>query len=220
MIGLGQNLLINHLQSLNSLEQFFKISANLADIFLGIALIFAVVKFKRFNNKEKWYIYYAIFVFCIEMLLFLKIKWKNELLYPIYIAGEFFLMTGIFIKKLNLKNYYLIVTGILSLLILGLSQMVSHFENDYSKAISNLIIVSLIAYSLLQEIKNYGKKTNFLIIDAMAFLYYTVSIFIFIFQHQLVKFDPNYFYIFWIINNSLLAIFYFTFLYTFFKLKR
>ncbi|WDF47775.1 hypothetical protein PQ459_04630 [Chryseobacterium sp. KACC 21268] len=202
------------------MEHFFKITGNLADIFMGIALIFAVLKFNLFNKKEKWYIYYAIFVFCIEMLLFFKIKWKNEILYPIYISGEFFLMTGIFIKKLNLKNYYLIFTGTLSLLILCLSQILPHFENDYSKAISNLVIVSFIAFSLIQEIKNYRDRSNFLFIDAMAFLYYTVSIFIFIFQHQLVTFDPNYFYIFWIINNTLLAIFYFTFLYTFFKLKK
>lgn len=220
MIGRNQSLHINHLQSLKSLEQFFKISGTLADVFMGIALITATLKFNLFNKKEKWYIYYAIFVFCIEILLFFKLKWKNEVLYPIYIAGEFFLLTGLYIKKLNLKNHYFIVTGILSLAILIYSQLFDHPLNDYSKAISNLIIIIFIAYSLIQEIKISKKKNHFLLIDTIGFLYYVVSIFIFILQQQLLKFDPSYFYIFWIINNTLLAIFYFTFLYTFLKLKK
>jgi len=201
-------------------EQFFKISANLADIFLAAALILALIKYKLFSKNEKWYIYYALFVFCVEMILFIRTSWTAKVLYPIYIAGEFFLLTGIFIKKLKLHKYTFVLTGILSLVILGLSQMLPHYENDYSKAISNLIIVCLIAYSLIQEIKHFSDKSHFIILDAVFFLYYTVSIFIFMFQHQLLGFPVDYFYALWIINNTLLSVLYFTFLYTFLKLKK
>ncbi len=187
---------------------------------MGIALTIAVIKFNLFNKKEKWYIYYAIFVFCVEILLFFKLKWKNELLYPIYIAGEFFLLTGVYIKKLNFKNYYFLLSGIVSLAILTYSQLFDFPQNDYSKAISNIIIVTFISYSLLQEIKISKKKDDFLLIDIIAFLHYLVSIFIFILKQQLLKFDHSHFYIFWIINNTLTAVFYFTFLYTFLKLKK
>lgn len=220
MTGRNPNLRINHLQSLKSLKQFFEISGTLADVFMGIALCIAVIKFNLFNKKERWYVYYAIFVFCIEMLLFFKLKWKNELLYPIYIAGEFFLLTGVYLKKLNFKNYYFILSGIVSLAILTYSQLFNFPQNDYSKAVSNLIIVAFISYSLIQEIKTSKKKDDFLLIDIIAFLYYVVSIFIFILQQQLLKFDHSHFYIFWIINNILVAILYFTFLYTFLKLKK
>lgn len=202
------------------MEQFFKISGILADIFLGIALIFAIIKYKLFTKKQKWYIYYAIFVFFIEIIMFFKIEGSSEFLYPVYIAGEFFLMTGIFIKKLNLSKYYFILTTILSLVALSISKILPLYQNDYSKAFSNLIIVCLIAYSLIQEIKNFSKKSSFLLLDGMFFLYYTVSIFIFMFQQQLIKFHVDSFFIFWIINNTLLIFLYFTILYTFLKLKK
>ena len=202
------------------MEQFFKISGIVADIFLAIALILAIIKYKRFTKNEKWYIYYAIFVFFIEIIMLFKIEGSTEFLYPVYIAGEFFLMTGIFIKKLNLSKYYFILTTILSIVVLSIGKILPEYENDYSKAFSNLIIVCLIAFSLIQEIKNFSKKNNFLLLDGMFFLYYTVSIFIFIFHQQLISLHTDSFFIFWIINNFLVAILYFTILYTFLKLKK
>lgn len=204
------------------MEQFFKISGILADIFLGIALIFSILKYKLFTDNEKWYIYYAFFVFCIEMLLLLlfKIEGVNGFLYPIYIAGEFFLTTAIFLRKLSVSKYWFVLTGALSLLFLSLNNIIPQYENDYSKAISNLIIICLIAYSLIQEIKGLSQRNHFIFLDGMLFLYYTISIFIFIFQHQLISFHVDSFYIFWIINNSLVAVLYFTILYTFLKLKK
>jgi len=201
-------------------EQFFKFSGILADIFLGIALVLAIIKYKRFTKNEKWYIYYSIFVFCIEIIMFFKIEGSTKFLYPVYIAGEFFLLSGIFIKKLKLHKYYFIATAILSLLFLTIGKILPQYENDYSKAVSNLIIIVLIAYSLIQEIKISSGKNNFLLLDGMLFLYYTVSIFIFMFQQQLIEFHLDSFYIFWIINNSLLVFLYFTILYTFLKLKK
>lgn len=202
------------------MEQFFKISGNVADFFLAIALILALTKFKLFSKNEKWYIYYAFFVFSVEITLFFKLSWTNNILFPIYIAGEFFLLTGIFIKKLNFSNFTFVLTGILSLTVLILSQVLPQYINDYSKAVSNLIIASLIGYSLIQEIKRISDKRYFIILDAVLFLYYTVSIFIFMFQHQLLGFPVDYFYALWIINNVLLCVLYFTFLYTFLKLKK
>ena len=202
------------------MEQFFKNSAILADIFLTIALVIAIIKYQLFTKNEKWYIYYAIFVFCIEIILFFKIKESSKIFYPIYIAGEFFLMTGLFIKKLNINRYYFILTTFISILFFSIGKIFPQYENDYSKAISNLIIICLVACSLIQEIKKYSSRNHFLFLDGVIFLYYTVSIFIFMFQHQLILFHLDSFYIFWVINNILLCILYFTFLYTFLQLKK
>lgn len=167
--------------------------------------------------------YYIIFIFFIELtsytIPFTQIK-SNAFLYPIYIAGEFFTVTGIFIKKLRLSNYYLIFTGILSLFFLSIDKILPHYENDYSKAITNLIIICLVAYTLIHEIKNFTNKNHFLIIDAIIFLYFTVSIFIFMFQHQLIEFQLDSFFIFWVINNSMVCILYLSFIYTFLRLKK
>ncbi|SDF78470.1 hypothetical protein SAMN05421825_2118 [Epilithonimonas hungarica] len=201
------------------MEKIFEICATLADIFLGITLIIAIIKLKFFTKNERWYIYYAFFVFCIEIIMFFKIKQTHTHLYPIYIAGEFFLLSGTFLKKLSFSRYYFIPIILLSLVFLTASQIFPYYENDYSKAISNLIIICLIAYSLIQEIR-HSTKSQFLFLDGMLFLYYTVSIFIFMLQHQVLRFDHESFFIIWAINNILLVILYLTFLYTFLKLKK
>jgi hypothetical protein len=87
---------------------------------------------------------------------------SNIFLYPVYIAGEFFTVTGIFIKKLNLSKKSFIVTGLLSLFFLTADRiLVQHqYNNDYSKAISNIIMISLISYSLIQDIKNVKTKVR------------------------------------------------------------
>lgn len=206
------------------MEEIYNIAGTVSVILLAIALVIAVTKYNSFTKNEKWYIYYIIFILCIESvsysISFFKIVGARPILYPIYIAGEFFLMTGIFIKKLKLPNYYFILTGIISLFFLTIDKVIPQYENDYSKAFSNLIIISLIAYSLIQVIKAYTKNNYFLLIDTMIFLYFTVSIFIFMFQYQLLKFQLDSFYIFWAINNSILCILYSTFIYTFLKLKK
>jgi len=195
-------------------------------ILLFCAASCAILKYNIVSKKnEKWYIYYIIFIFFIELTSYLIPYFKttsNAFLYPIYISGEFFLITGIFIKKLNLNRYYFLATGLIGLIFLTAGQIFSQYEynNDYSKAISNLLMIIAIAYSLLQDIKNIKNKNSFQLIDKMYFLYFTVSIFIFIFQHQLLEFPVNYFSIFWITNNLMVCIIYALFIKTFLQLKK
>lgn len=140
-------------------------------------------------------------------------------LYPIYIAGEFFIITTLFLKKLNFSKYYFIATGILSTLFLIADKIAFQYNNDYSKAISNLTMICLIAYSLIQDIKNIKNKSSFQIIDKMFFLYFIVSIFIFLFQHQLLAFPVYYFYSLWVINNLMSCVIYILFIITFSRKK-
>lgn len=206
------------------MQDFFEITVNLARILLGFAVISAFTKYKLFSKNEKWYLYYLIFIFFIEYYSYVdnifKLTGGNAFLYPVYIAGEFFTITGIFIQKLKLRKYYYIVSGILSVFILMGDKILPQYNNDYSKAISNLIIIGLAGYSLLQEIKSGNGKDNFLMVDKMIFLYFTVSIFIFMFQHQLMAFPLDYFSVFWIINNLLSCVLYSLFIYCFLKLKK
>ncbi|UQB68269.1 hypothetical protein [Epilithonimonas zeae] len=208
------------------MEQFSLISGMVSVILLTSALIIAIIKYKNLTQNEKWYSYYIIFIFFIEFISYLvlpllKIK-SNSFLYPIYIAGEFFTVTGIFIKKLNLEKNAFILTGLLSLFFLIGDKILIPFQynNDYSKAISNIIIISLIGYSLIQDIKNVRIKNSFQIIDKVFFLYFIVSIFIFMLQHQLVELPLEYFSTVWVINNLMICIVYALFIKTFLQLKK
>jgi len=201
-------------------EQLYEISAKAADVLLASALVIALLKFKQFSRTERWYVYYAMFVFCINMLLYIKFKGTHEYLYPIYIAGEFFLLASIYIRKLAVQKLFIIPIIIVSLLFLSISHIIPDYEDDYSKAVSNLAVVTLIACSMIYDLRKDSLKRKFTILDAVIFLYYTVSIFIFILQHQLIPYNPEHFYVIWSINNVLLVGLYFTILYTFIKLKK
>ncbi|PZU86698.1 MAG: hypothetical protein DI529_08240 [Chryseobacterium sp.] len=206
------------------MEQFYKISGIISVLLLTIALLVSIIKYNSLTKNEKWYMYYIIFIFLIELnsyviLPLLNIK-SNAFLYPVYIAGEFFTITGIFIKKLNFNKFYFLITGLLSLSFLFVDKIFIQYNNDYSKAISNIIIISLIGYSLIQDIKNVKAKSPFQLIDKMYFLYFTVSIFIFMLQHQLIEFPYEYFSAIWVINNLMVCILYSLFIKTFLQLKK
>lgn len=208
------------------MEQFYLISGFVSVILLTIALIIVTIKYNMLTQNEKWYSYYIIFIFFIEFMSYivfplLKIT-SNAFFYPVYIAGEFFIVTGIFIKKLNLGKNTFIFTGLLSIFFLRADRILENYQynNDYSKAISNIIIVILIGYSLIQDIKNVKSKSRFQLIDKMFFLYFIVSIFIFMLQHQLVELPLEYFSAVWVINNLMVCILYALLIKTFLQLKK
>ncbi len=208
------------------MELFYKVSGVISVLLLATALLIAIIKYGAFEKNEKWYVYYIIFIFFIEVNSYiiipsLRIK-SNAFLYPVYIAGEFFTVTGIFIKKLKLNRYYFLIALLLSLFFLTGDKVFLKYEynNDYSKGISNIIMISLIGYSLIQDIKNMKHKNQFQLIDKIFFLYFTVSIFIFLLQHQLIEFPSEYFSTIWVINNLMVCILYSLFIKTFLKLKK
>lgn len=207
------------------MTDFFK-----AILFLNYALLLSVIllgaaKYRILNNKEKQYFHCIAFLFFIELLnLVLPYVFNlndTSFLYPLYIAGEFFLVTALFIRKLNLSKYFL---GITTLLACGF--MISKYVFDYPfnsdivKVISNIIIVCLSGFTLIREIRGVSAQNRFLFADAGIFFYYSVSVFIFIIQHQIADLSEDDYYIILSANNILSGILYCSFLYTFIKLKK
>ena len=205
------------------MEQFYYAIIRISYVLLTISLIIAISKYNSTTKNEKWYIYYIIFIFFIELtsyiISFTETK-NNSFMYPVYIAGEFFTVTGIFIKKLSLSKYSFIATGILTLFFLTADRFLIQYNNDYSKAISNLIMISLIAYSLIQNIKVIIGQNRFLLLDKMFFFYFLISVFIFLLQSQLISFPIETFYNIWIINNIMVVILYTIIIKTFLSLKK
>ncbi|REC79812.1 hypothetical protein DRF60_05265 [Chryseobacterium elymi] len=207
------------------MTDFFK-----AILFLNYGLLLSIIllgaaKYRILNTKEKQYFYCIAFLFFIELLnLILPYLFNlndTSFLYPLYIAGEFFLITALFIRKLGLPKYFL---GMTTLLAAGfmISKYVFNypFNSDIVKVISNIIIICLSGFTLIREIRGVSTENRFLLVDACIFFYYSVSVFIFIIQHQIANLSENEYYIILSTNNILLSILYCSFLYTFIKLKK
>ncbi|PXW15243.1 MULTISPECIES: hypothetical protein [Chryseobacterium] len=201
-----------------------------AILFLNYALLLSVIllgaaKYRILNHKEKQYFHCIAFLFFIELLnLALPYIFRlndTSFLYPLYIAGEFFLLTGLFIRKLDWSRYVLLTVGVLAA-----GFMISKYGFDYpanadiAKVVSNIIIICLSGFTLILEIKNTSAQNRFLVVDASIFFYYSVSVFIFIIQHQIANLSENDYYTILSANNILSSILYCSFLYTFFRLKK
>lgn len=174
-------------------------------LFLNYGLLLSIIllgaaKYKLLNKQEKQYYHCIAFLFSIELLnLVLPYIFNlndTSFLYPLYIAGEFLLLTGLFIRKLDLPKHYLNLATLLS----G-GFMISKYAFDYplnadiAKVISNIIIICLSGFTLLREIKDNSIRNRFLLADACIFFYYSVSVFIFIIQHQIANLSENDYYI-------------------------
>ncbi|MGU3376210.1 hypothetical protein [Chryseobacterium sp. M5A1_1a] len=199
-------------------------------LFLNYGLLLAVillgaVKYRILNHKEKQYFHCIAFLFFIELLnLVLPYVFRlndTSFIYPFYIGGEFFLLAGLFIRKLDWPKYLLALVGALAV-----GFMISKYGFDYpgnadiAKVVSNIIIICLSGFTLLSEIKSGSAQNRFLLVDASIFFYYSVSVFIFIVQHQIANLSESDYYLLFSANNILSSILYCSLLYTFIKLKK
>lgn len=199
-------------------------------LFLNYGLLLAIVflvffKFTILNTKEKQYVYYIVFLFLVELssLFFAYVieLQDTSFLYPYFIFGEFLLLTNLFIWKLNLPKYTYIITLAVALSFLVLSNMPSiTFSFDEVKVGSNIIVICMAGFCLLRQIKKSKSFDKFTVIDACIFFYYSVSVFFFVVQQQLKNLSEDDFYLILGVNTVLTSVLYFSFIYTFLKLKK
>ncbi len=176
------------------------------------------------NNQIKWYVCFLGFILFIEMtnkLLIYGLKLNNiSFTYPAYIAGEYFILSKLFISHLKFSKKWFFVSILMSTaLFLEASVLWNNnhdFTQGYGKTLSHLTIISLSAYLLIKGLKKLEKFNPFLIVYAALFLYYTVSLLLFLLMDQLNESNS----IIWFMNNILLSILYSCSIYTFYRLKK
>ncbi|MEG2077993.1 hypothetical protein SAMN05421796_104160 [Chryseobacterium piscicola] len=207
------------------MSTFYTIFLNINYILLFINSVLGFGKFGYFAKKEKMYIFYIFFLFLIEMTVFVLTtgyEFKDlSFMYPIYIAGEFFLLTSLFIGKLNVNRLFIALPALLAtafwIVVFGLK---IKFNHDIAKVISNIIIICLAAIFLIMQIKKVKKVERFVLVDAGIFFYYSVSILIFVIQSQLKNLSLESVYLITGINCFFAAVLYSLITYTFVKLKK
>jgi hypothetical protein len=207
------------------MPDFFYTSVILSCCLLVTAFIYGISN-KRLRNNElsKWYIIYLGFILTVELLAFFFIDIiesnTTQFIYPFYVTGEFFILVSLFLKKLRTSKKAAVIKWLMTSYIFIETTTLWFMNNDatsgYAKIISHLTIICLLAILLIKNLKELEKNSPLSIIYTALFLYYGVSLFLFLLMNQLTEINIS----IWIINNILSSILYGSSTYAFYKLKK
>ncbi|MDR6158606.1 hypothetical protein QF023_002122 [Chryseobacterium sp. SLBN-27] len=199
----------------------YKVILYLNNSLLFICTLIGLIRYKFFKNKEKWYVYYIIFLFLIEAVVKLCLYVFNlrdvNFVFPFYVAGELLLLGILYIRKLNMSVYWYIPVFLLAALFFIDSEMLT---GDVKKVISNIVVICFAGYALLTEIKSNKINDRFMLADSFIFLYYGLSVFVFFLLRQLSDLGKEEANMIWSINNILCSFLYISLIYTFLRLKK
>ena len=207
------------------MTDFFYISVTLSCCLLIIAFTFGMYNKKlRAQKRMKWHFAYLGFILGIEMITLFSIyiieSENTSFTYPFYVAGEFFILSQILFPPLHSSKKWQLCFGLISI-VLFLEASFLWFNNDFfttgiGKIFSHLTIICLLAMLLIKNLKNLEKNNPLSIIYTTLFLYYGVSLFLFLLMDQLTKNNI----MIWTMNNILSSILYGSYIYTFYKLRK
>lgn len=207
------------------MTDYFYISVILSFSLLIAAFIYGISNKDILNNElSKWYIFYLGFIAVIEISTLISVyileAQTTQYLYPFYVTGEFLILMSLFLTELKVAKKWKIIMGLVASYIFIESTVLWFVNQDastgYAKIVSHLSIICLAAILLIKNIKELEKDNPRWIINGFLFLYYGVSLFLFLLMSQLTEQNIN----IWIINNILSSILYLSFIYTFLKLKK
>ncbi len=178
----------------------------------------------RSNNLCKWYIIYLGFILVIEMItissIYILKSETTQYFYPLYVTGDFFILVSLFLKELRASKKATVIKWIMTSYIFIETTTLWLMNNDattgYAKIISHLAIICLLAILLIKKLKELEKNSPLSIIYTSLFLYYGVSLFLFLLMNQLTEMNIS----IWIINNILSSILYGSSIYAFYNLKK
>jgi hypothetical protein len=204
---------------------YFYYSITTSNFLLTTAFIFGIINKKLWPLKGvKWHVSYLGFILGIEMITLFSIyiidSKNTSFTYPFYVAGEFFILSQILFPPLQSSKKWQLFFRLISI-VLFLEASFLWFNNDFytpgiGKIFSHLTIICMAAYLLIKNLKEIKANTPFLIVYAALFIYFAVSLFLFLLMDQLTKNNI----VIWTMNNILSSILYGSYIYTFYKLKK
>ena len=191
---------------------------------LLIAFLYGICNNQIRTNKDyQWPILYLGFILGIEIIskvsIYLFRSETTQYIYPIYVSGEFFILTGLSLSALNADKRWLLFTSLIACYMFTETIILWSLNNDattgYAKIISHLTILCLLAFILIKTLKEFETYSTSTILYTALFLYYGVSLFLFLLMSQLTENNVS----IWILNNFLSSFLYACFFYTFYKVK-
>ncbi len=205
---------------------FYEIVKIISLSLLGISLIIGIFRFKKLSSELKWFLYYLAFFSLIEIVsnVLIVVRIQNILLYPIYIYGEFLILSLLIFKKIFSKKQTYILIFILTTFFL-LENMYLFFQHKNltdsdSKILFHLIISCAVAYLLIKSIWNFEKMSLILVNYFALFFYYSISLFLFVLMSQLQEISLEKASIIWGMNNLMSSLLYCSLIYTFYKFPK
>lgn len=187
------------------------------------AFVYGITNEKIRNNElSNGYIIFLGFILGIEIISIFSIyileSENTQYFYPFYVTGEFLILMSLCLAELKATKKWKLATGLVASYIFIETTILWFINEDastgYAKIISHLIIICLVAVLLIKNIRETEKNDPRWFIYGALFLYYSVSLFLFLLMNQLTEQSIN----IWIINNILSSILYGSFIYTFYSL--
>ncbi len=212
------------------LSILFDISSYLAILILLISVIILILNYELFSKLFKLLLYYLIWNLIIEVFANVLhiVKSNNLPLLHLYTLGEFIFLSyyflnvfGIWTQKRALSKIYI---GSISVLIILNSIFIESIYgfNSYSKTGVHLIIIFYAVAYLILFIKNklpaIARDKYTQIINMAILIYYSGSLFIFMFSNYYKKHDVKIPIELWSINAVLNMIFQLVILYVIWKM--
>jgi len=183
-------------------------------LLLSIAVVIGFRMLSHLKGEYKWLLYYLAFFLTVELAtnLLSVLDMENLIIYPFYMFGEFILLSLLFITGKKRPRYLIAIAVFIAVLIFIEAIMLWHANENvssgYGKAVSHLLIVLMMGYALINELKFIDKGNELLFVYGSLFLCYTVTLFLFLFLDQLTELSLSKAHIIWGMNNIIASILY------------
>ena len=198
-------------------------------IFLSVSLLLFIFIYGTYTYKSKKSDLIKSYVICLGFFLIIEVTRiltfnvfnikMADFLYILYVTGEFYLLFNLFHKALGTPQTWRVGTAILAgCFFVEIATLWLIFDNPYmgySKVISHVLISIATGVILVKYLKEVETDDPFWIIYASLFLYYIISLLLFMFMEQLTEKNVA----IWAINNLLSCILYGNSIYVFYSLK-
>lgn len=202
--------------------QFYYGSLILSNCLLVVSFLVGIWKRSGLEAKAKWYLGYLGYIMVIELMvklfIFVLEVRSTYAIYPFYISGEFLLLSFMFLAEFSSRRKWYLICILAAVLIFAKAMLGSSSANtinNIDKICSHLAIICMAGYALIRGLKQFKKGNRLLAIYACLFLYYSLSLFLFLLLNQLSRLSHADAYVIWGMNNLLSAILYGTSIYIF-----
>jgi len=198
-----------------------EICTNFSLLFSSLSFILTFVYYKKLNAEFKFFSLFLLLGLSTEIFSLIYIAFLNNesnlFVIPLYYNLEFLIMSFLFVK------YFFRKTNWIALSVIALIQFVLIIEgyrsiidaeassfHAYGKVLVNFtIVVYCLRFFLELAYGSINKQASKVALNILIFVYYVLSLIIFIFINFLINGDSTFTIYFWIFNSMISLVFYY-----------